>query len=83
MTDPTIEAVEEGVRARCGCGWTGELSTVEEWAIEPDRDRIVRRCPECREPRPEWGTFHGLDGVRRVARGPLRRQLDAAGVLGA
>lgn len=79
MTGPTIEALAEGVVARCTCGWEGDVGTVENWAVERENDRVVRRCPGCDEPRPEWGTFRPLDGVRRVARGPLRDALRDAG----
>jgi len=65
---------------RCGCGWRGTDAEVEEWAIDRDRHRAVRRCPDCGEPVPEWGAIRPLAGAARVARGGLARALADAGV---
>lgn len=65
---------------RCDCGWEGTDADVEEWTVQHDVDRAVRRCPGCETPVPEWGTLRPLDGAARIARGPLRKALDDAGV---
>jgi len=68
------------IALRCRCGWQGVDADVEAWSIERDRDRAVRRCPDCGEPVPEWGTIRPLTGAARVARGDLARALADAGV---
>ena len=68
-------------RFSCDCGWAGLETDIDRWDVQTDRDRVVRRCPGCDEPVPEWGTFPSIDGVARVAKGDLRAALDAAGVL--
>lgn len=80
---PNERRVEVGSREygfACDCGWSGTETEIEEWDVQQGRDRVVRRCPGCGEPVPEWGTFSPIDGVARVARGDLRAELEAAGV---
>jgi hypothetical protein len=81
MTRPQVERSfsEPHIRLTCRCGWTGHDDDVEDWAIEPERDRVVRRCPSCDEPVPEWGALRSIDGVARLARGSLRESLVEAG----
>ena len=69
------------VAFRCPCGWRGPDDAVEAWDVQRERDRAVRRCPDCGEPRPEWGAVRPLSGAALVARGPLRRALVDAGVV--
>ncbi|MFB6219153.1 MAG: hypothetical protein ABEH77_08285 [Halobacteriaceae archaeon] len=64
----------------CDCGWTGPDAAVG-WDIQRERDRAVRRCPDCGDPVPEWGTVTPLDGAALVARGDLRAALADAGVV--
>ncbi|GAA0475422.1 hypothetical protein GCM10008985_34750 [Halococcus dombrowskii] len=60
----------------CHCGWVGDNSDIEEWDIQRDRDRAVRICPACGTPMPEWGTHTPIEGVAKVARGPLHEALE-------
>jgi hypothetical protein len=80
MSEPRVERSfsDPNIQLTCRCGWEGLDADVEEWAIEVDRDRAVRRCPSCGEPVPEWGTLRPLDGAARIARGPLAEALAAA-----
>lgn len=66
---------------RCDCGWTGVDADVDEWDVQQDRDRVVRKCPECGSTVPEWGTFSPMEGVVRVARGSLRTTLVEEGIV--
>lgn len=81
MARPSVERSfsEPHVKLTCRCGWTGHDDDVEDWAIEQDRDRVVRKCPECGEPVPEWGALRTIEGVAQLARGPLRESLAEAG----
>jgi hypothetical protein len=83
MPEPRVERSFEhsNVRLQCACGWDGLDADVEGWAVETDRDRVVRRCPACDEPVPEWGTLPSVEGAAMVARGPLADALAAAGHL--
>lgn len=65
---------------RCDCGWEGAESDVTEWDVQRARDRVVRKCPNCEEAVPEWGSFRPIDGVARIAKGELRESLEKAGV---
>lgn len=66
---------------RCDCGWEGVDADVEAWDVQRERDRVVRRCPSCDEPVPEWGTLRTIEGAGHVARGALRRALVDAGAI--
>ncbi len=63
---------------QCDCGWEGTESDVTDWDVQHDRDRVVRQCPHCNEPVPEWGAFRPIDGVERIAKGELRESLQEA-----
>lgn len=65
----------------CACGWTGVDDEIEDWDVQPERDRVVRVCPSCQEPVPEWGCLEPIDGVARIARGSLADALADAGQL--
>jgi len=65
----------------CRCGWEGHDDDIERWDVQRDSDRVVRQCPSCSDPVPEWGTIRPVDAAARIARGPLRRSLVEAGVL--
>jgi len=82
MVQPSVERSfsEPHVKLTCQCGWTGHDDDIEDWAIETDRDRVVRKCPACSEPVPEWGALRTIDGVTQLARGSLRESLISAGV---
>jgi len=82
MTEPGVgrSFSRPNVQLRCRCGWEGADADVEEWAVERDRDRVVRRCPSCGDAVPEWGALRTVAGAARVARGPLAESLAAAGV---
>lgn len=82
MGRPRVERSfdEPHLKLTCGCGWVGHDREVEAWSVEPDRDRVVRRCPDCGEPVPEWGALRTIAGVARIARGPLRESLLDAGI---
>lgn len=66
---------------RCDCGWEGHDADVEAWDVQFDSDRVVRICPNCGDPTPEWGAVRTVDGAARIAAGPLRVALEDAGVL--
>lgn len=72
---------EPHVELHCRCGWSGVDADVETWDVQFDRDRVVRRCPDCGDPVPQWGALRPIDGAATVARGPLRRSLVDADVL--
>lgn len=81
MSDrPRLEPVEEALALTCSCGWTGTLRDISDYEVESDRDRVLRRCPACGTGVPEWGALAPIDGVARVAKGPLLETLVAAGV---
>lgn len=69
------------VALRCDCGWTGTDAEIDDWDVQFDRDRVVRKCPNCDEPVAEWGTLRPIDGAVRIARGPLRKALADAGFI--
>lgn len=71
FTDPHVHLF-------CRCGWDGYDDDIEDWAVDSERDRVVRRCPRCDDPVPEWGAIPSIDGAKRVARGPLREALGEA-----
>lgn len=83
MSDTDIDRsfTEPKIQLECTCGWRGPDDAIEDWAVERDRDRVVRRCPDCGEPVPEWGAFPSIDGAAMLARGSLRAALVDAGVL--
>jgi hypothetical protein len=66
---------------RCDCGWEGTDDDIVDWDVQRERDRVVRVCPDCGTPVPEWGALPSVDGAATVARGPLREALAEAGVL--
>lgn len=76
---PAIDYGSPAFELGCDCGWTGRETDIDSWDVQTDADRVVRCCPGCSAPVPEWGTYRPIDGLRRVARGPLREALDAAG----
>lgn len=69
------------IALRCHCGWAGIDANIEAWDIQFEYDRVVRQCPNCGDPVPEWGTITSIDGAARIARGPLRKSLAEAGVV--
>ncbi|MFC6731798.1 MULTISPECIES: hypothetical protein [unclassified Haladaptatus] len=77
MTEPRWERSfsEPHAKLDCRCGWTGHDDAIVDWNIEPARDRVVRRCPDCGEAVPEWGTLQPIEGVAKIARGELRAAL--------
>lgn len=81
MARPSVERSfsEPHIMLNCQCGWSGNDDEIEDWAVQPDRDRVVRQCPACGEPVPEWGALRSIDGVTQLARGPLRASLAEAG----
>ena len=83
MAKPRVEQSfsEPHLRLTCACGWTGYDDDIERWDVEADRDRVVRCCPSCDDSVPEWGTVTSVEGVARVARGPLRAALAEAGTV--
>lgn len=80
MTNAGVHRSFESSRIayKCHCGWIGGDNEIIEWDIQPERNRAVRVCPACGRSVSEWGTHSPLDGVRRVARGPLQEALEAA-----
>ncbi|WP_276256552.1 hypothetical protein [Halomontanus rarus] len=82
MATPRVERsfTEPHVKLTCRCGWSGHDDEIEEWAIEPERDRVIRRCPDCDKPVPEWGALRSIDGVAQIARGQLRESFTEADV---
>ena len=83
MTRPYVDrgGGSPHVRFRCRCGWEGHDDDVERWDVQRANDRVVRVCPDCDEPVPEWGTIRPIDAAAGVARGPLETSLVDAGVL--
>ncbi len=83
MEDPSVERSfsEPNIHLQCRCGWDGHDDEIEDWDVQEDRDRVVRCCPACGEPSPEWGVLRPIDAAARIARGPLRTSLDDAGYL--
>jgi hypothetical protein len=81
--EPWVERSFEApnLALRCDCGWTGVDADVDEWDVQRERDRVVRKCPECDTAVPEWGTLAPIDGVTRVARGSLRTTLVEEGIV--
>lgn len=77
MPEPSWERSfsEPHVRLQCECGWTGNDDDIDDWAVQTQRDRVVRRCPDCGAPVPEWGALAPIDGAARIARGPLKTAL--------
>lgn len=71
---------EPNVTLRCDCGWKGIDADVTDWDVQRERDRVVRQCPDCARPVPEWGTLRSIDGAASIARGPLAESLADAGV---
>ena len=69
------------VALQCRCGWDGTDGDIGAWDVQSERDRVVRRCPGCERPVPEWGTIRPIEAAVRVARGPLERALGMAGEL--
>ena len=61
---------------KCKCGWLGNDSDIEDWNIQLENDRAVRVCPSCEESVPEWGTHRPLNGISKVARGALQKELE-------
>jgi predicted RNA-binding Zn-ribbon protein involved in translation (DUF1610 family) len=80
MTRPGVEMGRQEMLLRCECGWEGPESAVTEWDVQFDRDRVVRKCPNCGRPVPEWGAFRSIDGVAQIAKGSIRESLEAAGL---
>lgn len=64
------------IEYRCDCGWTGLETTLSDWDVQPERDRVVRVCPGCSTPVPEWGTLRPINGVEKVAAGDLEAVLE-------
>lgn len=77
MPDPNWERSfsEPNVKLQCRCGWTGHDNDIEDWAVETERDRVVRRCPDCGSSVPEWGVLQPIAGAEKIARGPLKTAL--------
>lgn len=68
------------IALQCDCGWKGADVDVSEWSVDSDRDRVVRRCPGCGRPVPEWGTLRSLEGAALIARGSLKTALNNANI---
>lgn len=77
MSEPSWERSFNGsyVELQCRCGWTGLDTEIEDWAVQRDRDRVVRQCPDCEEPVPEWGALQPIEGAAKIACGPLETAL--------
>lgn len=77
MTDASWERSfsEPHVKLQCRCGWSGHDNEIDDWAVESERDRVVRRCPDCGDPVPEWGVLKPIEGAAKIARGPLKTAL--------
>jgi len=73
--EPAVSTGTTETEYRCPCGWVGAESALDDWDVQPDRDRVVRVCPACESTVPEWGCLSPLDGVRSVAEGDLRSAL--------
>ena len=76
---PQLEPVREALALTCPCGWEGILRDITDYELQPERDRILRCCPACGTGVPEWGALGPIDGVARVAKGPLREAIADAG----
>lgn len=74
-----IEVGRQEMLFECDCGWEGTESAITDWDVQQDRDRVVRQCPNCDNPIPEWGTFRPIDGVARIAKGNLQESLQDSG----
>lgn len=83
MPSPSVERSfsKPHLHLQCHCGWNGYDDDIETWDIQEERDRVVRCCPSCCDPVPEWGTLRPIDGVVQIARGSLRTALVDAGYL--
>lgn len=83
MTTPSVKPsyYEPYISLTCSCGWEGFDKDIEEWDVQEERDRVVRRCPSCEEPMAEWGALIPIEGAAAIARGPLRQSLSDAGVI--
>jgi len=83
MSDPSVDRSfsEPHTLLRCRCGWAGHDDDVQRWDVQTESDRVVRVCPDCDEPVPEWGTIRPIDAVAQIARGPLESSLVEAGVV--
>lgn len=81
MAEPRVDRSfnEPHTRLECRCGWEGHDDDVEDWDVQRERDRVVRRCPSCGKSVPEWGALRPIDGAIHIARGPLREALVDAG----
>lgn len=66
------------IALQCSCGWQGTDGDVTGWKVDWDRDRVVRRCPGCEEPVPQWGSFRPIEGLEPLARGKLRDAIAAS-----
>jgi len=83
MSEPSVgrSFSEPHTRLRCRCGWEGHDDDVERWDVQRDSDRVVRCCPACDDPVPEWGAIRPIDAAAGIARGPLETSLVEAGVV--
>ena len=83
MPRPSVERSfsEPHISLQCRCGWEGHDDDVRQWDVQRASDRVVRVCPDCDEPVPEWGTVRPIDAAARIARGPLEASLVEASVL--
>lgn len=63
------------IELECRCGWTGYDCCIEDWMVEHERDRVVRRCPKCENPVPEWGTLQPIEAAARIATGALEASI--------
>lgn len=81
MARPQVKRsfTEPQVRLTCRCGWTGHDNEIKDWEIDRERDRVVRKCPDCGEPVPEWGALRSISGVAYLAHESLRESLVEAG----
>lgn len=73
MAEPTVERSfsEPHLALDCTCGWTGHDDDIEDWEVDQERDRVVRQCPACDRPVPEWGALEPIEAAAKIARGPL------------
>ena len=60
----------------CDCGWVGRDADITDWVVQDERDRVLRQCPGCEEPVPEWGAFRPIDALADHAHGSLAEALD-------
>lgn len=83
MSEPSVARSFDhpNVQLQCRCGWDGIDEYVTDWDVQSERDRVVRKCPDCGEPVPEWGALRTIDGASRIARGSLADALADAGYL--